>query len=532
MKRKLWTLLLSVVIILAMMPAVTFAEDINDEDLSFNQEAVNEISGEQLTAIEQLVEQEPLQLRFVFSDTGITAYDKDDNAIEELPEGISINGTDLTIGAAGEFTLSGKCANGSVVVPKYEKKDGEEDRKIELKLNNLDLTTLDEGQCPLQLKGNNDITITAVEDSVNSLADANHDEKKPKSCINASETISLEGKGTLTVNGNNKNGIKSDKKIKIKGIKLFVYAVDDGIVADKEVSIKSGTVAVEAGKKGHGIASKPDTVEYKDDGTTKTGNIVIEGGTLNVQAGKDGIHADGTLCAKAGNITIECDDDALHGSELMQIGEAAGMTGVPFINIKKAFEGIEGKVVNILDGDIAVVSTDDCINASLGSDSDNDAYHPETQIYIKGGNIDATCTGNADVIDSNGDIHITGGKLLLYCTASWHAPIDAVKTIHIKNATVFAGGNMSRLMYKPDTTSQNYLFKAKSYKAGTSVKIKDNGKVVTYKLRQNVKSVLYSSPTLKKTDKFITNSSSAAGQAIVNAIFTPITRLLQLFFKH
>lgn len=548
MKTKLNVILLSIIVVLSMMPTAAFAEVI-EEDNNSDIQIIAEGATEQLAIdeVEDVAKEDTLQIEFAFTDTGITAT-KDSTIIASSESGtyventgsdFVIDGTSLTIQAAGEFTLSGTCSDGNILVPKYEKTAGQDDRKIKLKLKGISLTTLSEEKCPIQIKGGNDVTISASEGTTNVLTDADRGGNKPKSCINASDSIDLQGKGSLTVNGRNKNGIKSDKKLKIKNLTLVVDAVDDGIAADKEVEIESGNIQIKAG--GHGIASKPDPEDYDEEELLKTGKVTIKGGDIAIKSGKDGVHADRNLCIEDGKVAIESDDDALHGTELMQVGKEAGTTGKPEINIKNSYEGIEGKVVEILDGDITIVTSDDCINASLGSDGNNDAYHPENQINIKGGVINAECTGNADVIDSNGDMYLTGGNLVLYGAASWNAPLDASKTIHLEGTTVFAGSNMTSLMYKPDKTSQTYLFKTKAYSAGSEVKISDNGKTVTYKLKRNVKSILYTSPTLRSSDGIISGSNPGTGsgshsgtsliRSIVEAIFAPIVNLFKSIFR-
>ncbi len=91
-------------------------------------------------------------------------------------------------------------------------------------------------------------------------------------------------------------------------------------------------------------------------------HLMIDGVTLNIKAANDGINANYDLSLLSGSITIEAGDDAIHADHILTVGKADG-TG-PKINITGSEEGLEGTVVNIYGGDISVRANDDAINAA------------------------------------------------------------------------------------------------------------------------------------------------------------------------
>lgn len=134
-----------------------------------------------------------------------------------------------------------------------------------------------------------------------------------------------------------------------------------------------------------GIAAEDGSYTgYKISGT----DLTIRGLTLNITAPvNDAINAEQTLNIESGTLNISAGDDAIHCDYVMNVG-ASGTTG-PSITIKACYEGLEAATLNILSGNISILSEDDCLNAANsdltgysfsikdGSDSSNGSSAPQ-----------------------------------------------------------------------------------------------------------------------------------------------------------
>ena len=138
----------------------------------------------------------------------------------------------------------------------------------------------------------------------------------------------------------------------------------------------------------------------------------------------------------------------IHADNILQIED--GM-----IDIKKSYEGIEASQIILNGANISVVSSDDGINSSGGSDSSsmnrpgaNQFASDGSMIEINGGTIYVNATG--DGIDSNGDIIMTGGTLIVNGpTDNGNGAIDKNGTFTITGGTLVASGS-SGMAEMPD----------------------------------------------------------------------------------
>lgn len=412
-----------------------------------------------------------------FTDSAVTADGK--------YSGYEIEGTDVSITAAGTYVFSGDCDDGSITVKKGV-------TGVTLVLNGLTLTNAD--SAAITLNKTAEAALIAAAGSENTVADtAGANDENAAVKVKSGASLSLSGTGTLTACGNAKNGIKgaSDAVITVDELTLNIEAADDGLSCDDELTIKGGRVNITAG--GDAVKASPDTDDAENPDTTSLGNVTVSGGTMTLTAANDGVQADGdltisggtfavtangghttaisdedasckglkagkTLTVSGGTFTVDSADDALHANDVTVSGgtltlasgddavhadndlvvgvKGSSSTSNPKIDITASYEGLEGTTVSVYSGDIDVAASDDGVNAAnsdLGERSDKYA------INIAGG--DLYIDAGSDGLDSNNDITMTGGKVEVYgADAMMDAAIDYDGTFTLSGGTLFGAG--------------------------------------------------------------------------------------------
>lgn len=216
---------------------------------------------------------------------GTKADESVTNETETASSGVSISGNIITITKEGTYVLSGALSEGQIVVDA-------DSAKVQLVLDNADITCA--SSAAIYVKNADKTFITLAEGSENILMNTAEyeaiDDNNIDAVIFSKDDLTLNGKGTLTINSEYGHGIVSKDDLKLVG----------------------GTSNITA--KNHALSGKD--------------SVRIAAGTYNLISGKDGIHSEnadddekGFVYIASGDFTIESTGDGIDASYVVQIDD-------------------------------------------------------------------------------------------------------------------------------------------------------------------------------------------------------------------
>ena len=391
-------------------------------------------------------------------------------------DGVTVNGSTVEITKAGTYIVEGTASKVQLKVAA-----GKED-EVQIVFKNA---TLKNTEAPLLVDTAKKVILTLADGTKNEVSDEST--STVKGAIYSDSDLTINGKGSLTVNGAASNAIKSK----------------DGI------RIVDATVTTTAKK--HGIAAN-DFVN-------------VSGATLNLTVDEDGIHSDndddvllGNIYLTNTNITVNAGDDGINASNTMLIDEGAT------IDVQKSEEGLEARLIHQVGGTVTVKSSDDGLNAKDWTLESSEEQGPgqqtktvkaeaanvknldqagEVKIVIDGGTL--TVDAEGDGLDANGSIEINGGTVVVNGpTSGANAALDYDDNGKLNGGTVLFVDNGEMTMGFGSDSSQAFLMASVQGTAGTTVEVVDSsGKTVaSLKVSKAFATVLISSPEIKDGEKY------------------------------
>lgn len=383
--------------------------------------------------------------------------------------------------------------------------------------------------------------------------------------INAENNIRiLDGSLTLEAgdDGISAGGITGT--LEIAGGNLQITAADKGISAENTVTMTGGTVEIDAeddGVSAVGLFRMEDgvlTITARDDGIHSDAAVEIAGGTVRIPSCYEGIEAV-TIDVSGGEITIEPEDDGLNANGGMNSfggrggfgGRAGGMQGGPGMgmpgqNGENENGGFEPPMMpggNENERPEQPTMPDEDGNAGsetpvMGSaeeqrepGADAAAGEPpampmqetastettdstETWIHVSGGSITVvnSVARDADGLDSNGDIIISGGVVRVSLTNSGsNSALDYASEsggkMEISGGEVIACGSYAMAEGFDSSSSQcSILYNIKrGAPAGTTVALEDSeGNIIlSYEVPCSFSSVAISCPEMQIGETYL-----------------------------
>ena len=226
----------------------------------------------------------------------------------------AITDAEVVISAKGNYVLSGKYS-GRILI------SAPEGDKVRLILNGAEITS-PEGPAIYEKQADK-LIITIAADTENMLTDGTpvtDDDDTIGAALYAEDDLSINGTGSLTVNGTQKHGIQSKADLILANGNITVTAVKDGVRGRNSILILDGKLDVTAG--GDGIASTRKDSDGK-------GWIVLAGGQVTVKTGsgasgaakvkgssRKGIKAAADLTVLGGEYTLDCEDDGMNAANI------------------------------------------------------------------------------------------------------------------------------------------------------------------------------------------------------------------------
>ena len=391
---------------------------------------------------------ETLDRSSIFTERDLSAeYDENvytvtlaDGSTSSDCESVNISGDTVTITDTGTYKITGTLTNGKIRV------EAQDDDKIQLVLNNVQITN--ENDSAIYVENAKKVFVTAAEGTTSSLTNAGEfTGESADGVIYSKDDLTLNGTGILNISTQYGHGIVCNDDLKICSTNITVNAKNHAVKASNSISISGAELELISGE---------DALHCDNDEDEEKGCIYLTGST----------------------ILINSQDDAIHSSNYIVIDD--GKTDIQNCN-----EGIEAPKIEINGGEVSVTSTDDGLNASSGSSSDDmqgsspmpnsiDAGSQEQNQFDKGSkpriaDTDESChiiiaggtvsiNSDGDGLDSNGYLLQTGGDVTVYGPEnSGNGAIDYGIASKITGGTIVAFGMSGMAESFDDCSSQGSI---------------------------------------------------------------------------
>ncbi len=382
---------------------------------------------------------------------------------------------DVFITESGTYVITGTLSDGSVVV------DAHKNSKVWILLNGASIYCSD--NAAFRVDQADKVFLTLADGTENSIAsgaayseDAVAD--NVKGALFARDDLTINGGGSLTVTAEYCHGVDANDELVITGGNVTVSAVSDALHVNDSFRLCSASLTLTAGDEGIDVDAED-------------GWMYMESGTLTIDAEDDGVHTEGSVTVIGGELAVEAGDDGVHTAADLSI---EGGT----VLIAKCTEGLEGCNIRISGGDVTVYPTDDGLNAtgtaptwfdiwsddaaSAPAESAEEEEDDPGEIRISGGTLTIVNTDgiDADGLDSNGSIYITGGDVRISLNQrggsnALDAGTENGGVMEISGGTVVACGSYAMAESFSGSSTQCavlYAFKAGA-EGGTEVSLED-----------------------------------------------------------
>lgn len=475
-------------------------------------------------------------------DTAVASILLADGATSVTGTGVTVDGNVVTITDEGVYIVSGELTDGCITV------EADKEDKVQLVFDGVSISS--NSGSPMVILTADKVFITVLEGTENFLSDGeDYPDEEIDACVYSKEDLTINGTGSLTVQGNYKHGIVSKDDLVVAECALAVAAPGDGVrgkdalkiceavmtvtaggdgmLSDNSedsgrgyVYMQSGAVAIAAGADGiqaqNVIYIADGAVDIAVSGTDEYSTlcgmsaeqaIAVTDGVITLDARDDGISCGGDIGIDGGSITISAGDDGIHSDTSLVINGGE-------IRITSSLEALEAANITVNGGRIDAVSDDDGMNAAGGSDAADDtggrprrggmgdgfAADADAFIAIHGGYIWLDAGG--DGVDSNGSFTMSGGTLLISGSmGNDNSAIDYQTSGTVSGGVVVAIGSVGMAQSFESRGSAQSSISCRfqgTMDAGTMVTMKnaDGRAILSFTAPKQFQSVVISCPEL------------------------------------
>lgn len=487
---------------------------------------------------------------------------------------VVVDGSTVTITAAGTYRLSGSLTDGQVVVQTTDA------GIVRLVLDGVEITS--STSSPLVVTEAEEVMVVLADGTTSTLTDAAEyvyadGTDEPNAALFSAADLTIAGDGALVVTGSSNDGIASKDGLVVTGGTITVDAVDDGIRGKDYVVVEGGEITVTAGGDGVKSDNADDatmgyvqvsagtvTVDAGGDGVDAETDVIVAGGSLDVTAGgghtasvaadasAKGLKGTVSVVVAAGGVRVDAADDALHSNATIDVtggdltlasgddgahADAALTISGGSLTVTDSYEGLESAVIAIADGSVDITASDDGLNAGGGADGSGTTTQQSTDtgrggpmggggdqfaddgswIYLHGGTVVVDAGG--DGLDSNGSIEMTGGTVVVAGpTEQMNGALDVNGTFSVTGGTLIAVGSAG-MAEEPDAGGQavlNVRF-GSTQGEGTVVQVvSGDGEVVaTWTAPKSFQSLVLTSPDLVAGESYeVQVGGAASGETV------------------
>lgn len=476
---------------------------------------------------------------------GVVQITLEGGSIASAGAGVTVEGSTATITAAGTYQIGGTLDDGQLIV------DTDDAEPVYLVLAGASISS--STSAPIYVKEAAAVEVVLADGAENVLSDAatyvyaSADEDEPNAALFSDDTLVISGSGALTVEANYNDGIASKNGLTVEGGTLNVTAADDGIRGKDYLVVEGGSITVTAGGDGLSSDNADDlslgyiaiaggalNITAAGDGMQATTDLVVsageisvvagggsgaalsadvsakglkaasltlEGGRFAIDAAEDALHADGDLTVSGGTFSLAAGDDGIHAEASLTVNGGA-------IQVTESYEGLEGANIVLNAGSVALVSSDDGVNAAGGDGSAEQGGFGGPGGGPGGGSYSLTINGGTLVLDSagdgldaNGTITMTDGLVVVNGPVErMNGALDVDGGFTVSGGTLVAVGSSGMAQAPGASSSQNalLLFFDQAQQAGTLIHIVDSAgsPVLTFAPSKSYQSLAFSSPAL------------------------------------
>lgn len=406
-KKRILSVLAAALLLSAILTACN-----KDGDNDTVESQVGSVSQSEATATSDTAVNLSIDTSSVFTERDLTPdYDNseavkiscDNNSFNINGSGASATDNVLTVSQEGVYVLSGTISDGRIVV-----EVGDKD-KVQLVLDGLNINCSD--HAPIYIKSGDKVFITLNDGTENYITDSEEytaladDESNVDSAIFSKADLTINGSGSLTVEGNMSHAVVSKDDLVIAGGNITASSVSSAICGKDSVRIADGTIGITSG--GDGI--KSDNTE-----DTEKGYIYIAGGTVDITAETDGIQAETELIIVGGNITLKTgggsENASANGNTSNDFG-GKGMGGRGFWGMEntESTENAEEETASAkgikAGGDITIA------NVTVAADTSDDSIHSNSNVTVESGTFNIS--SGDDGIHADSAVIINGGIITI-----------------------------------------------------------------------------------------------------------------------